>query len=162
MPHTSSEDMRARIRTSVDMQYYKKQLLVCGIVALVQALLLGVSLGIVDLAAGAMGLTVIALIYAPVVIYYAVCMHGLTRGCEGYALYEAVLDAPQSGFWRGRIYFTATFQTENGHTLSRETRAVFSTSIMTSRYFGDFTRCRALVAYHGERDELIVISKLEK
>ena len=162
MPNTLPDGMRERIRASIDMQYYKQQLLICGIVALVQALLLGVSLGVIDLGAGILGLTVIALMYAPIVIYYAICMHGLMRGCEGYALYEAVLDAPQSGFWRGRIYFTATFKTEVGHTLSRETRAVFSTSIMTSRYFGDFTRCRALIAYHEERDELVIISKLEK
>ena len=162
MPNTIPNGMRERIRASIDMQYYKKQMLVCGIVALLQALLLGVSLGVIDLGAGALGLTVITLIYAPILIYYAVRMHGLMRDCEGYALVEAVLDAPQSGFGRGRIYFTATFKTEDGHTLSRETRAVFSTSIMTSRYFGDFTRCRALVAYHKERDELVVISKIEK
>ena len=151
------------IKESFDWHYFRTQVIVSV------SLVLGMLLLAVVLSAATQqtvtlwaGIIAYLLIFLPWLGYYLYRMWEIIRAPERYVLYEAVAKKAYPALGR-KIYFEVEITHEDGSTETVETKAVFSLSILTDRYWGEIKGQKILILYdktdYAER--VVAVRRLE-
>ena len=154
---------KQRIRESFDWRYFRTQIIVSMSLVL-GMLLLAVVLSIatqqtVTLWAGIIGYL---LVYLPLLGYYLYRMREIIRAPERYVLYEAVAKKAYPALGR-KIYFEVEITHKDGSIETVETKAVFSLSILTDRYWGETQGQKLLILYDATEcaERVVAVKRLE-
>lgn len=99
-----------------------------------------------------------AIAISPFVIYEAHRYRSLFKSIDNYEPCEAMLDRPSTSYWaRGAIYYTVTFKTSDGETVTADTRAMWSSAPLAPNQLEDYNNKTVTLAYDKEAERLIVI-----
>ncbi len=86
------------------------------------------------------------------------------KHAEDFVIYEATLSRPAFGlgFQKRARYFTADFEISDGEKRSVETVSMWSSSILSSFYFGDYCNKKVRIAYSITGGKVIVLDKIDQ
>ena len=99
-----------------------------------------------------------ALAISPFVIYEAHRYRSLFESIDKYEIFEARLDRPSTSYWvRGAIYYTVTFKTSDGETVTADTRPMWSSAPLARNQLSDYNNKTVTLAYDKENDRLVVL-----
>ncbi|MBQ8254321.1 MAG: hypothetical protein IJY94_02315, partial [Clostridia bacterium] len=95
---------------------------------------------------------------SPFVIYEIYSYKRLFKDIDKYELCEAKLDKPSLSYWlRGAVYYNLYFQLSDYVNVSKETRAMWSSSPFAQNQFEYYNNKTVEIAYDRESDRLIII-----
>ena len=99
-----------------------------------------------------------ALAISPFVIYEAYRYRSLFKSIDKYETCEARLDRPSTSYWgRGAIYYTVSFKTSEGESVTADTRAMWSSAPFAQNQLEDYNNKTVSLAYDKENDRLVVL-----
>ncbi len=101
----------------------------------------------------------ISLLFLPIIFYHVYQYMVLFRYLERYEIYEVELKHPQkSTVYKVSIYYTATFQTKKGRTVSKTTKPLWKNERLFGRYLPlEEHSLKAVIAYNDIRDAIVVL-----
>lgn len=147
--------MRERLEKSVDIQYYKGQIILLSCVAgLISLCMLLICLALQTLHF-ALVILVLLLIWAPFVIHYSLKIREILQNSEGYRIVEGVLSEVHTDIAR-TFYFIARL--ENG--ICVETNSVFMVGGLLAPRVDDYSNKRVEIAYCRESGSAVVLNLL--
>lgn len=95
---------------------------------------------------------------SPFVIYEAYRYRSLFKSIDKYELCEARLDRPSTSYCgRGAIYYTVSFKTSDGESVTADTRAMWSSAPFAQNQLADYNNKTVSLAYDKENDRLVVL-----
>jgi len=155
------------IKAALDAKWHLHNLKVYGVVSLIYGVIMLFIAVFSSLMHGdfvlAISITgsvflVFALALSPFVIYEFYRYKSLFKSIESYEQGEAKLDRPSTSYWvRGAIYYTVTFKTSSGETVTVDTRPMWSSSPFAQNQLDDYNNKTVNVAYDKDSDRLIVL-----
>ncbi len=149
------------IKQSLDMKYYRAQLILCGIVVVLFDLMVSVLIPLSESPAEIVVLAVLCNVFLLGVIGYQIFKAvEILRSPEHYRIYEAVAKEAHH-VARGRTYFTLLISAPDGSELEVETNGIFGGSIMTDRYWGNAMGQRLQILYDESTERVVVLKRLE-
>ena len=103
-------------------------------------------------------LLVFCIVFLPFIFYFLYKYLKLFKYLEDYIIYEVTLDKPSTSFmYRGSVYYTITFITEANEKITRDTRPLWSSSILASFSLEEYNNKKVKIAYNENLDCLIVL-----
>ena len=101
----------------------------------------------------------ISLLFLPVILYHVYQYVVLFQYLERYERCEVELKYPQKALvYKVSIYYTATFQTKKGRTVSKKTKPLWKIERLLGRYLPlEEHRLNAVIAYNDIRDAIVVL-----
>ncbi len=108
-------------------------------------------------------LGVLAVVMVALAITNAVAYCSDIKNAGNFKICEATLSHTHFGigFYKGTCSFTADFEISEGEKRSVETNAIWVTSILSSRYFGEYCNKKASIAYSPIYGRVIVIDQVD-
>lgn len=101
----------------------------------------------------------ISLLFLPIIVYHVYQYLVLFRYPERYEIYDAELKHPEKALvYKVSIYYTASFQTKKGRTVSKKTRPLWKNERLFGRYLPlEDHSLNAVIAYNDFRDAIVVL-----
>lgn len=149
-----------KLAASLDVKHYKDAMkLLCigfipGIFAILASLL---SFDVFKVICPAMLITY-AILYLPVLGYYRRQIKAICADPQQYAEYEAKAVQMQASFGR-KLYLVLEVRREDGSVFSIDTKAIFSASIMSAYYFGEYFNQPLSILYDDAQGRVVVLGK---
>lgn len=157
-----------RIRQSIEGKWRRKQVKACVIswgavlagllvICLFSALCTG---GGIAIAMEIFLILAIAFsaVLVPFVLYCVSRLRGLFRNCEAYELYDAVLNHPGTSWvYRGAVYYTVSFATNDGEQVRMDTMPLWSGSVFADNPLEKYNNKRIDLLYDRAGERIIVL-----
>lgn len=147
---SDNPDTRQKLLHSLDMVFFRRQFILCGVFALI-AILVPFLSGTPD-----MGILPICMVL-PLLAFYLYRIWQIFREQERYIFRKVKLEEPHHNFWTKTMYFTVTFEDPRGQRISRDTRAIFYVQSITEPLMEDYVNQTVTIAYNPLTDTLVVI-----
>lgn len=158
---------KGMVKKSMEARWRKGQirmyLIIFGFVevlGLIIGFVSGIQMGDIYIALMIIGiiLLVFCVVFLPYVFYFLYKYLKLFKNFEEYKIYEVTLDKPYTSFmYRGAVYYTITFITEANEKITRDTRPLWSSSILASFSLEEYNNKKVKIAYNENLDGLIVL-----
>jgi len=103
----------------------------------------------------------ISLLFLPVICYHIYQYMVLFQYLERYELYEVELKNPEkSAVYKISIYYTATFQTKKGRTVSKTTKPLWKNKRLFGKYLPlEEHSLNVVIAYNDVRTAILVLKE---
>ena len=153
---------RAWLKGSADVRYYKGQILLL-LVAGGLFCLFSVFCALATQSRTFFAVMAVwAIIGGPMLAWYAYNLHHIFKNSGDYVFFEAVLAKAQTGWGRGRLYFSVTVRDANGHTHEKETRSIFGSMGLLTPRFNDYSNKTVRIGFNPTTDEVVVMPPEER
>ena len=149
------------VNKTLDIAYYKKQFWL-GIALLPLMILLCVTSFFSPQAnAVAISLSLLLIIYIPLIVYNAYKIKSFQKDPERYELVEAIAMRAHHamGMSRGAMYFEVMITAENGEKIYLDTNGVFSRSMFAEHYYKDYCDQRIQILYDRTTGTVLVLDE---
>ena len=146
---SQNPDTRTKLRNSLEVEHYRKQLTTVGILFLI----FGTIILLRNLPSGIL----FGLIMIPFLIYYGYRIFRIFRSCKGYIFCQATLQEPRYHLLAKSYSFRVTLEHPAIPRCTRETQAIFLTSGIVPPLMEDYVNQTVTVGYNPLTDTLVVI-----
>lgn len=146
---SENPDTTKKLLHSVEMGYYRRQLIVLGIFFLILC-------GITFSRDPSVGI-IFVILFLPFLVFYLYRVFQILRRKDSYLFCTAVLDQPNYHFWLESYSFTVTLDHPKISRRSRQTRPIFIPYGVFEPLLVNYVNQSVTVAYNPETDILVVI-----
>lgn len=152
---TDNPDTASRLWGSLEMTYWRRQLIFCGVMAVFMLIIAArmtepfgywATAGILE-----------AVCVLPLVIFYGYRIWKIFRRKESYIFCRAQLSQPHQMLWAKTMYFSVLVETPEGRKIPRETRAIFLPYGIMEPLAVDYVNQTATIGYNPETENVVVI-----
>ena len=145
------------INSSLEMKHYRRSAVIYGITTLVfLAVIFAVSLASQINGVTVMNGIVWAVVFIPLTVYHIYKAFSLTKDADGYEFYTATLDEAHHTINR-KIYLILRVEKPDGGSFRAITSGIFSRSVLSSLYYGEFYKRNINILYNKATDRVIVL-----
>ena len=145
--------MRERLKKSVDIQYYKGQIILLSCVAGAISLCMMLICLALQTLYFALVILVLIFVWAPFVIHYALKMREIFQNAERYQIVVGVLSEVHTDIAR-TFYFRVRLESA----LYIETNSVFTLGGLLTPRVDDYSNKSVEIAYCQETDSVVVLN----
>lgn len=146
---SQNPDTRTKLRNSLEVEHYRKQLTTVGILFLI----FGTIMYFQQLSVGIL----FTLVMAPFLIYYGYRLIRIFRRADRYIFCSVTLSQPHYNYLTKAYFFTVIVDAPKIGRLVRQTRPIFATQSIVPPLMEDYVNQTVTVAYNPVSDTLVVI-----
>ena len=152
-------DKKELIKTSLDARYYTSQIIIMCCILPLMILVAAVGFFAPQKTAALFLMVVLVFIYAAMIGYCVYNLISMRREPDRYGLYQAdVLSSHYAfGMSKGAVYLEIAITDEFGERVYLQTKGVFSRSMISERYHGNFIGKSIHILYDRVTDTVLVV-----
>lgn len=156
-------DKKQLIKTSLDAKYYTSQIIITCCVLPLMILVAVAGYFAPQKTAALFVMVVFVFIYAAMIGYCVYKLISMRREPDRYGLYRADVISSHYAFGMSKraVYLEIAITDEDGERVYLQTKGVFSRSMMSERYHGNFLGKSIPVLYDRVTDTVLVVDESE-